>query len=139
MVIKNFKVSIIGYGSQGHAHANNLNDSGVDKDVMMIEGAIAADEDWLGIGFRSSARRYARIAGGSHPYAPDYGMIKFEVSDSADTLVEKMRIEGNSGNVGIGITAPVSTTHIYENTTAVDSSAGLTIEQAGTGDAILQF
>ena len=117
----------------------HINDSGVDKDVMMIEGAIAADEDWLGIGFRSSARRYARIAGGSHTYAPDYGMIKFEVSDSADTLVEKMRIEGNSGNVGIGTTAPVSTTHIYENTTATDSSAGLTIEQAGTGDAILQF
>ena len=44
-----------------------------------------------------------------------------------------------SGKVGIGIAAPVSTTHIYENTTATDSSAGLTIEQAGTGDAILQF
>ncbi len=24
-IIKNMKVSIIGYGSQGHAHANNLN------------------------------------------------------------------------------------------------------------------
>ena len=29
-IIKNMKVSIIGYGSQGHAHANNLKDSGVD-------------------------------------------------------------------------------------------------------------
>ncbi|MBE7527082.1 MAG: ketol-acid reductoisomerase [Burkholderiales bacterium] len=28
-LIKNKKVAIIGYGSQGHAHANNLNDSGV--------------------------------------------------------------------------------------------------------------
>ena len=84
----------------------HINDSGVDKDVMMIEGAIGADEDWLGIGFRSSARRYARIAGGSHTYAPDYGMIKFEVSDSADTLVEKMRIEGNTGNIGIGTSSP---------------------------------
>ena len=28
-IIKDMKVSIIGYGSQGHAHANNLNDSGV--------------------------------------------------------------------------------------------------------------
>lgn len=45
----------------------------------------------------------------------------------------------NTGSVGIGTASPVSTTHIYENTTATDSSAGLTIEQAGTGDAILQF
>jgi len=29
-IIKNKKVAIIGYGSQGHAHANNLKDSGVD-------------------------------------------------------------------------------------------------------------
>jgi len=43
------------------------------------------------------------------------------------------------GNVGIGTTSPASPLHIYENTTATDSSAGLTIEQAGTGDAILQF
>ncbi|HET7314107.1 MAG TPA: ketol-acid reductoisomerase, partial [Salinisphaera sp.] len=29
-LIQGKKVAIIGYGSQGHAHANNLNDSGVD-------------------------------------------------------------------------------------------------------------
>ena len=29
-VIKGKKVGILGYGSQGHAHANNLKDSGVD-------------------------------------------------------------------------------------------------------------
>ena len=28
-LIKRKKVAIVGYGSQGHAHANNLNDSGV--------------------------------------------------------------------------------------------------------------
>ena len=28
-LIKGRKVAIIGYGSQGHAHAQNLNDSGV--------------------------------------------------------------------------------------------------------------
>ena len=27
-IIKNKKVVIVGYGSQGHAHANNLKDSG---------------------------------------------------------------------------------------------------------------
>jgi len=29
-VLKGKKVAIIGYGSQGHAHANNLKDSGID-------------------------------------------------------------------------------------------------------------
>jgi len=33
-LIKDKKVAIIGYGSQGHAHANNLNDSGV-KEVVV--------------------------------------------------------------------------------------------------------
>jgi len=30
-IIQNMTVAVIGYGSQGHAHANNLNDSGVGK------------------------------------------------------------------------------------------------------------
>ncbi|WP_252178233.1 ketol-acid reductoisomerase [Endozoicomonas sp. 4G] len=32
-IIRDKKVSIIGYGSQGHAHANNLKDSGVDVTI----------------------------------------------------------------------------------------------------------
>ena len=32
-LIKKRKVTIVGYGSQGHAHANNLKDSGVDVTV----------------------------------------------------------------------------------------------------------
>ena len=38
-IIKNMKVSIIGYGSQGHAHANNLNDSGVNVTVGFRDGS----------------------------------------------------------------------------------------------------
>ena len=38
-IIKNLKVAIIGYGSQGHAHANNLHDSGVDITVGLREGS----------------------------------------------------------------------------------------------------
>jgi ketol-acid reductoisomerase len=40
-LIKARKVSIIGYGSQGHAHANNLRDSGVDVTVGLREGSIS--------------------------------------------------------------------------------------------------
>ena len=38
-VIKGKKVAIIGYGSQGHAHAQNLADSGVDVRVGLREGS----------------------------------------------------------------------------------------------------
>jgi ketol-acid reductoisomerase len=38
-IIKNMKVAIIGYGSQGHAHANNLKDSGVDVSVGLRPGS----------------------------------------------------------------------------------------------------
>lgn len=37
-LIKGKKVAIIGYGSQGHAHALNLHDSGVDVVVGVREG-----------------------------------------------------------------------------------------------------
>ena len=38
-LIKGKKVTIVGYGSQGHAHANNLKDSGVDVTVALREGS----------------------------------------------------------------------------------------------------
>ncbi|MCS5586916.1 MAG: ketol-acid reductoisomerase [Porticoccaceae bacterium] len=38
-IIKGMKVAIIGYGSQGHAHANNLKDSGVNVTVGLREGS----------------------------------------------------------------------------------------------------
>ena len=38
-VIQGRKVAIIGYGSQGHAHALNLRDSGVDVRVGLAEGS----------------------------------------------------------------------------------------------------
>ena len=38
-LIQNKKVAVIGYGSQGHAHANNLRDSGVDVVVGLRDGS----------------------------------------------------------------------------------------------------
>lgn len=38
-IVKGLQVAIIGYGSQGHAHANNLQDSGVDVVVGLREGS----------------------------------------------------------------------------------------------------
>ncbi len=41
-LIQGMKVAIIGYGSQGHAHANNLKDSGVEVVVGLRSGSASA-------------------------------------------------------------------------------------------------
>ncbi len=41
-IIKGKKVTVIGYGSQGHAHANNLKDTGADVTVGLREGSASA-------------------------------------------------------------------------------------------------
>ena len=38
-IIQQLKVTVVGYGSQGHAHANNLHESGVDLTVALREGS----------------------------------------------------------------------------------------------------
>ena len=43
-LITSRKVAIVGYGSQGHAHANNLRDSGVDVTVGLRTGSASADK-----------------------------------------------------------------------------------------------
>ncbi len=55
-IIKGMKVTIVGYGSQGHAHANNLKDSGVDVTVALREGsASAAKAESAGLVVKSAA------------------------------------------------------------------------------------
>ncbi|MGB8714489.1 MAG: ketol-acid reductoisomerase [Onishia taeanensis] len=41
-LIQGKKVTIVGYGSQGHAHANNLKESGVDVTVALRKGSSSA-------------------------------------------------------------------------------------------------
>jgi ketol-acid reductoisomerase len=43
-IIRKKKVTIIGYGSQGHAHANNLQDSGVEVTVGLRKGGASWDK-----------------------------------------------------------------------------------------------
>ncbi len=44
-LIKSKKVAVVGYGSQGHAHANNLKQSGVaEVAVALREGSASADK-----------------------------------------------------------------------------------------------
>ena len=53
-VIKDRKVAIIGYGSQGHAHSNNLNDSGVEVCVgLRRDSASATKAQGAGLAVKS--------------------------------------------------------------------------------------
>ncbi|HCU99792.1 MAG TPA: ketol-acid reductoisomerase, partial [Dehalococcoidia bacterium] len=38
-LLKNRKIAVIGFGSQGHAHALNLHDSGLDVRVGLYPGS----------------------------------------------------------------------------------------------------
>ncbi|MFC2548251.1 MAG: NAD(P)-binding domain-containing protein, partial [Corynebacterium matruchotii] len=43
-LIQGRKVAVLGYGSQGHAHAQNLRDSGVEVVVGLREGSKSAEK-----------------------------------------------------------------------------------------------
>lgn len=63
-VLKDKKVAIIGYGSQGHAHALNLHESGVDVTVGLYEGSKSwnkAAEAGLKVDTASEAAAWADI------------------------------------------------------------------------------
>ncbi|QZA89232.1 ketol-acid reductoisomerase [Salinarchaeum sp. IM2453] len=62
--IENKTVAVLGYGSQGHAHAQNLNDSGIDVVVGLREGSSsreAARDAGLEVATPSSAAEQADI------------------------------------------------------------------------------
>jgi ketol-acid reductoisomerase len=64
-LIKSKKVAIIGYGSQGHAHANNLKDSGV-KDIVVglrqgSAGVAKAEAAGLKVQDSASAAKWADV------------------------------------------------------------------------------
>jgi ketol-acid reductoisomerase len=51
-LIKNKKVAVIGYGSQGHAHAQNMKDSGVKSVVIGLRDGSATAEKAKAAGFQ---------------------------------------------------------------------------------------
>ena len=63
------------------------------------------------------------------------GDSKFE----GEIVVNGSTLVTLSGHVGVGIDTPESTLHVYENSAEEDAQAGLTIENDGPGDAVVQF
>ncbi len=63
-LIKNLKVAIVGYGSQGHAHALNLKDNGVDVRVALYEGSASkakAEAEGLTVQTVADATKWADL------------------------------------------------------------------------------
>jgi len=63
-VLKGKKVAIIGYGSQGHAHSNNLKDSGIDVIVGLRKGSASwakAEKAGLSVLETSEAAKVADV------------------------------------------------------------------------------
>lgn len=82
------KVAIIGYGSQGHAHALNLHESGVDVVVGLYSGSKSADkvkEDGLKVMSVSEAAKAADII---MMLVPDEKQKKIYEDDIKDNLEE---------------------------------------------------
>ena len=77
------KVAVLGYGSQGHAHALNLADSGVDVMVGLREGSsswAAAEEAGLKVGTVPEAVRDAQIVAFLLPDGPQAQVYTDEVA-----------------------------------------------------------
>ena len=66
------KVAVIGYGSQGHAHALNLHDSGVQVEVGLREGSASrAEAEDAGLTVAHDRARPSRARSSSRILLPD--------------------------------------------------------------------
>ncbi|VAV98173.1 Ketol-acid reductoisomerase (NADP(+)) [hydrothermal vent metagenome] len=87
-LIKNKKIAIVGYGSQGHAHAQNLRDSGVQDIVIALRAGSATTKKAEGAGFNvmtnAEAAAWADIV---MVLAPD----EHQAAIYADDLHDNMR------------------------------------------------
>ncbi len=106
-LIQGKKVAVLGYGSQGHAHALNLRDSGVDVRVGLRPGSASrakAEEQGLTVEDTNEAAAEADVIVVLAPDTSQKGMWQdglADVVEPGDTLVF-----GHGFNVHFGFIAP---------------------------------
>ena len=101
------KVAVIGYGSQGHAHALNLHDSGVEVEVGLREGSkswAAAEEAGLGVGTVAEVVRGAQIVSILLPDQVQPAVYEGEIAPNLDVGAALLFAHGF--NVHYGRIAP---------------------------------
>jgi ketol-acid reductoisomerase len=88
-LVKSKKVAVIGYGSQGHAHANNLRDSGVKDVVVALRPGSASAQKAEAAGFKvmtnAAAAKWADVV---MVLAPDELQAQLYAEDLRDNMRE---------------------------------------------------
>jgi len=64
--------------------------------------------------------------------------FRIKMHNNSSAGIDAFTID-SSGKVGIGITGPASKLHVKNNDSQTSTAAGITVEQSGTGDAIVQY
>jgi len=110
-LIKQKKVAIVGYGSQGHAHAQNLRDSGVGEVVIALRPGSATAKKAEGAGFKvmttAEASAWADIV---MILAPDEHQAAIYAEDIAGNIRDGATIAFAHGlNVHFGLIEPKAT------------------------------
>ncbi|MGM1060484.1 ketol-acid reductoisomerase [Saccharothrix sp. Mg75] len=148
-VIQGRKVAVIGYGSQGHAHALSLRDSGVDVRIGLREGsksAAKAEEEGLRVLSNAEAAAEADLI---MVLAPDTAQRHIYANDIAPNLKDGDALFFGHGfniryglieapsNVDVAMVAPKGPGHLVRRQ-FVDGKgvpALIAIEQDATGNA----
>ncbi|OLE27592.1 MAG: ketol-acid reductoisomerase [Actinobacteria bacterium 13_1_20CM_3_71_11] len=108
-IVAGKKVAVIGYGSQGHAHALSLRDSGVDVRVGLPEGSKSrakAQEQGLGVGTPAEVSAWADVI---MLLAPDTAQRKIYAQDIEPNLTAgKALFFGHGLNIRYGLITPPS-------------------------------
>jgi ketol-acid reductoisomerase len=107
-LVKGKKIAVLGYGSQGHAHAQNLRDSGVAEVAIALRQGSATAAKAEGAGFRvlsnADAARWADIV---MILAPDEHQAAIYAEDLAPNLKQGAALALAHGlNVHFGLIEP---------------------------------
>ena len=106
-IIQGKKVAVIGYGSQGHAHAQNLRDSGVEVVVALKDGSasrVKAEEAGFRVMSNAEATTWADVI---VILAPDQHQRHLYADDVAPNLTAgKALVFGHGFNIRFGYIKP---------------------------------
>ena len=106
-IIQSKKVAVVGYGSQGHAHAQNLRDSGVEVVVALKDGSASktkAEEAGFTVMSNAEATKWADVV---VILAPDQHQRHLYADDVAPNLTDgKALVFGHGFNIRFGYIKP---------------------------------
>lgn len=79
----------------------------------------------------------ALLGAGGSSGATFYGGVNIAGALTVDT--NTLYVDATNNRAGIGTTSPASLLHVYEDTSSTSTTTGITVENDGTGDAVVQY